>query len=155
MEFQAHCARQQCRAADVRFGSKADMTGRIRNVRFTPKSGHRRATVGCPLSANKHRQGGVVRSTGYWNSAAKCPLCAKSRQSASQQKALLFHHLIRSNQKGLRDGNAEALCSFEIDDELEFSWLLDGEIGRPCPSQNAINVSRSIGSHAQRAREAQ
>jgi hypothetical protein len=25
---------------NVRFGSKADMTGRICNVRFTPKSGH-------------------------------------------------------------------------------------------------------------------
>jgi hypothetical protein len=28
-------------AGYVRFGSKADMTGRVCNVRFTPESGHR------------------------------------------------------------------------------------------------------------------
>jgi hypothetical protein len=38
-------------AANVRFGSKADMTGRICNVRFTPESGHCGVTVGCPLCA--------------------------------------------------------------------------------------------------------
>jgi hypothetical protein len=36
------------------FGSKADIAVPLTNVRFTPKSGH-------------------------WNSAVKCPLCAKSR----------------------------------------------------------------------------
>jgi hypothetical protein len=33
-------ATQQFLAADVRFGSKADIGARPRNVRFTPKSGH-------------------------------------------------------------------------------------------------------------------
>jgi hypothetical protein len=41
---------------DVRFGSKADVTLLNFNVRFTPKSGHRRVTVGCPLCATSgHR----------------------------------------------------------------------------------------------------
>ena len=44
-------ARRQ--AANVRFGSKADIEAPSFDVRFTPKSGHQ-------------------------NSAAKCPLCAKS-----------------------------------------------------------------------------
>ena len=35
------CAAQQRVAADVRFGSKADIAARPRNVRFTPESGHR------------------------------------------------------------------------------------------------------------------
>ena len=35
----------------VRFGSKADVAFGPRHVRFTPKSGHRRATVGCLLCA--------------------------------------------------------------------------------------------------------
>jgi hypothetical protein len=39
---------------DIRFGSKADIGGSLANVCFTPNSGHR-------------------------ISAAKCPLCAKSR----------------------------------------------------------------------------
>jgi len=29
-----------CLASDVRFGSKADIRERVRNVRFTPESGH-------------------------------------------------------------------------------------------------------------------
>lgn len=47
-------------AADVRSGSKADISACQLDVRFTPKSGHRPARRQCPLSA-------------------------KSRQSASQQ----------------------------------------------------------------------
>jgi hypothetical protein len=35
----------------VRFGSKADISLRRCDVRFTPESGHYRATVGCPLCA--------------------------------------------------------------------------------------------------------
>src|SRR5215204_3556068 len=39
------------RNADVRFGSGADMTARLRNVRFTPESRHRAEGSACPLSA--------------------------------------------------------------------------------------------------------
>ena len=37
---------------DVRFGSEADMARPIRDVRFTPESGHSVQSFGCPLSAN-------------------------------------------------------------------------------------------------------
>src|SRR5215831_19581137 len=41
---------------DVRFGSKADIEAPPPDVRFTPNSGHRRAPLGCPLSARSgHR----------------------------------------------------------------------------------------------------
>jgi hypothetical protein len=40
MGFRGQFARQQSGAADVRFGSKPDMTPRIRDVRFTTESGH-------------------------------------------------------------------------------------------------------------------
>ena len=36
---------------DVRFGSITDIEARRADVRFTPKSGHCRATLGCPLCA--------------------------------------------------------------------------------------------------------
>jgi hypothetical protein len=36
---------------NVRFGSKADMRLLNYDVRFTPKSGHRQARLGCPLCA--------------------------------------------------------------------------------------------------------
>jgi hypothetical protein len=58
--------------ANVRFGSIADMTGRICDVCFTPKSGHCRTTV-------------------------RCPLCAKSRHSALRQRLALFDDLIGGN----------------------------------------------------------
>ena len=40
----------------VRFGSKADLTARLRNVRFTPESRHRAEGSACPLSANSGHQ---------------------------------------------------------------------------------------------------
>jgi hypothetical protein len=39
--------------AHVRFGSKADIGLAPADVRFTPKSGHCRTTLGCPLFAKK------------------------------------------------------------------------------------------------------
>ena len=52
MGFGRPFAQQQSWAAHVRFGLKADIEEGATDVRFTPKSGH-------------------------WDSAAKCPLCAK------------------------------------------------------------------------------
>jgi hypothetical protein len=44
-------------AANVRFGSKADIGLGARDVRFTPKSGHQITVRRCPLSAiSRHRQ---------------------------------------------------------------------------------------------------
>jgi hypothetical protein len=51
------CAPQQISAANVRFGSKADIGEDAIDVRFTPKSRH-------------------------WFSVLECPLCAKSGKSA-------------------------------------------------------------------------
>jgi hypothetical protein len=36
---------------DVRFGSKADIEARQRDVCFTPESGHWLSALGCPLCA--------------------------------------------------------------------------------------------------------
>jgi len=52
-------ARQQSRAAHVRFGSKADIQRPLSDVRFTPKSGHRTARVS--RSAHLLRQLGDIR----------------------------------------------------------------------------------------------
>src|SRR5262249_48641614 len=46
-----HCASRQILAANVRFGSKADIEACLRDVRFTPKSGHRNSVAECPLCA--------------------------------------------------------------------------------------------------------
>jgi hypothetical protein len=59
MEFAfvfAMVARQQSRTAHVRFGSKADIRSKKRDVRFTPKSGHRNSASRCPLCATSRHQ---------------------------------------------------------------------------------------------------
>jgi hypothetical protein len=47
----------------------------------------------------------------------------------SRTRAGSFDDLIRPQQQRRRDGEAEGLRGFEVDDELEFRRLLDGEIG--------------------------
>jgi len=49
MGFNGDLAQQQFWEAHVRFGSKADIGLPPGDVRFAPKSGRCRATVGCPL----------------------------------------------------------------------------------------------------------
>src|SRR6266511_4876541 len=39
------------------------------------------------------------------------------------------NHLIRSPQHLLRNRETDLLRRFQVDDELEFGWLFDGEIG--------------------------
>ena len=56
------------RGIDVRFGSKADIGARLRDVRFTPKSGH-------------------------WNSVVECPLCAKSGHASWRRKQAILQAL--------------------------------------------------------------
>jgi hypothetical protein len=41
-----------------------------------------------------------------------------------------FDHLVRGIQKTLRDGEAERLGGLEVDEQLEFSRLLDGKVCR-------------------------
>ena len=62
-------------AANVRFGSEADIEAHVRHVRFTPESGHFQRRIRCPLSAKSghglrsHRMDGVLGRS-YANAAA-------------------------------------------------------------------------------------
>jgi hypothetical protein len=53
---------QNLKCLNVRFGSKADIVGYERDVRFTPESGHCRATVGRLLSASSGQCAAIVFS---------------------------------------------------------------------------------------------
>jgi hypothetical protein len=68
-----------------------DILGVLRDVRFTPESGHQQSALGCPLCANSGEAPRPdVRFTpesGHWLSGLRCPLCAKSRNYAVQHKA--------------------------------------------------------------------
>ena len=56
--------------AQVRNGSLADIGEGFRDVRFTPKSGHSSARVGCPLSANSRHPG--IRGASMVRSRIAC-----------------------------------------------------------------------------------
>ena len=51
-------------AANVRFGSLADIGERTRDVRFTPESGHADRQHRRPLSANSGHQPSPIQQTG-------------------------------------------------------------------------------------------
>ena len=85
-----------CRC-NVRFGSKADMAAHSSDVRFTPKSRH-------------------------WNSAAPCPLCAKSG----------LMHCSKSCHRGRR---RRTLIHFGLE------WR--PRSGPHCPSQSAATAARA------------
>ena len=76
-------------------GQKQTFTHLRPNVRFTPESGH-------------------------WNSAARCPLCAKSRHSAVRRGTSLFNHLVGDGKDARRNREAERSGCGEVDDKLEF-----------------------------------
>ena len=44
------------RIGNVRFGSKADISACVSDVRFTPKSGHSQRRLRCPLCAKSGHQ---------------------------------------------------------------------------------------------------
>jgi len=106
--FSDRFALQKFRLAHVRFGSKADIGGRLGNVRFTPKSGHCIAPQ--RMSA----------------------LCQKQTY-VMQQYSVLVDHLGEREQL-VRNFEAERLGDGQIDDEIELGRLFDRNIGRLRPA---------------------
>jgi hypothetical protein len=76
-------------------GQKPDVELALVDVRYSPKSGHRSAR---------------------W----RCPLCAISGQSASQQNSVLFDYLIGATEQWQWDLDAERFSSLEIDEQFHF-----------------------------------
>ena len=65
----------------------------------------------------------------------------RPNQSASclrQNHSWLFDHLVGAREEGFRDRHPNCLCGFEIDDQLEFSRTLDGQLTRFAPRR--INI---------------
>jgi hypothetical protein len=89
--------------ADVRYGSKADMTALSRDVRYTPNSGQTQSQSVCPLSANSCRE-------------------------HVQQTMRLFDHLVGAGEYGRRDFEAQRFGRLEVNHRLKFSWRLHRQI---------------------------
>src|SRR6516225_10943228 len=72
--------------------------------------------------------------------AAKCPLCAKSRHSALRQR-LLFDHFVGAGKQRLRHSEPECLRGFEIDDQCKFGRDLHWKVPRLFALEDAIDVA--------------
>src|SRR6516225_9783362 len=99
---QCGCASQQIQVADVRFGSKADISECLDDVRFTPKSGH-------------------------WNSLVECLLCAKSRHSALPEER---RYSITSSARESSDGGTVRPSALAVLRLITVSYLVGACTGR-------------------------
>src|SRR5262245_11477055 len=52
----------------------------------------------------------------------------------------LFDHLVGAGEQGGRHRQTERLSCDQIDDQIEFGWLLDRNVGRFRPAQNLIDM---------------
>jgi hypothetical protein len=105
------CARQQTRAARVCYGSKADMTGPICHVRFTPKAdiaGRHLDVRFVPL--REQRQRGENRSYSITSSASTSRLCGSSIPST----LAVLRLMMRSNFVGSSTGMSLGLAPRRI-----------------------------------------
>src|SRR5262245_39355291 len=87
-----------------RCGSRADITRLLSNVRSTPQSGQSADMLACPLCATS----GLMQ-------------CSKTRS---------FDNIISARKQCRRQFEAERLGGLEVDEQLNFCGLLDGQIGQ-------------------------
>src|SRR5262249_15661122 len=69
-------------------------------------------------------------------------LCEKQTFCAAVESSL-FDYLVGGGEQRLRNIETERFGGFEIDDELEFGWLLDWKVRGLRSLQNFVNVPGS------------
>jgi hypothetical protein len=82
------------------------------------------------------RMGTLVVVAG--RSLANDDCCAE--ESAALVEHGLFDDLSRLQEQRLWDGQPKCLGGLEVDNQVEFRWLLDGELGGLGSTQNAIDI---------------
>jgi hypothetical protein len=73
-------------------------------------------------------------------SVANAAMC-QQRTHAPQQITTLFDHLVGAGEYRRRNGEAEGLGSFEVNDKLELGRRLNRKIGRVLALEDAIDVA--------------
>jgi len=94
----------------------------MRNIRcpLWVISGHSPAHVACPLHPQKQTS---QRAVGV------SALCQKQTHAPQQNKSL-FNHIVGKREQLIWNGQAERFRRLNVDRQLKFSWLLDGNIAR-------------------------
>src|SRR5215207_6218961 len=59
---------------------------------------------------------------------------------AERELRASFDHLVGAGEERGRNGEAERFGGLQVEDELKFRRLLDGQVVRRCPLQNSINI---------------
>ena len=92
-------------------GSKADIGVSPRNVCFTPKSGHWNSAAKCPLCAKSgHMQRSKFGAYSITSSAATCRVCGTVRPSA----LAVLRLMTRSYVAGVINGKSTGCVPFKI-----------------------------------------
>jgi len=68
----------------------------------------------------------------------------ESKIENRQSKIESLDHLIRSREHGLRNRQADLLCRFEIDNQLEFSRLLHRQVGRLGSLEDSVHIDGDL-----------
>src|SRR5215813_15656118 len=63
------------------------------------------------------------------------------RRAMEEEGGASFDHLVGEGEQHRRNRQAERLGDLQIDDEIEFSRLLDRQIGRLRSAQNPVNIT--------------
>src|SRR6516165_9062585 len=64
------------------------------------------------------------------------------KSTRSCHSLALFDDLVGSGEDRGRDCKAERVCGLEVDDKLEFRWLINRNVARRCPIEDLVHVIR-------------
>ena len=134
-ELNAGLADAKVKARIVELGGT--VVGRhARGIRDDPHRGHRKVGEGDQVRGH---QGRIGRSDQRWCVQVPNPEVGEP----------LFDHLVGAREQRSRDGEAQSLCGFQVDHQVEPGGLPDRQIGRLGSLQDPVDIAGIIA----RARE--